>query len=84
MKDDATAKHYLYKYDVNSMMWNMIETPVQVKKVKFGEDALLYYLTPNNCVLDPNFKLIICGIIEFVILKGKKIIGIHDGVSDIP
>ena len=43
-----------------------------------------YYLAPNNCVYDQNYEQIVCGLKDFQVDKNQKIVGIHDGVSDLP
>ncbi|CDW90002.1 UNKNOWN [Stylonychia lemnae] len=77
--DMSEQKYFVYKYDIVTNIWTILDKTFQAKAVRFDRLGNMYYLTPKNCVLNSNKEEIICGLFDFEVTVNKEIIGLSDG-----
>ncbi|CDW85224.1 UNKNOWN [Stylonychia lemnae] len=74
----SDPKYHIYLYDVTSNLWNLTDPGFQAKAVRFDRLGKRFYLTPDNCVLNEQKQVLLCGVSDFEVTVDKKIYGLID------
>jgi len=48
----SSSKYFVYFYDTALGIWNLTDANFQAKAVRFDRLGNMFYLTPDNCVLN--------------------------------
>ncbi|CDW90321.1 UNKNOWN [Stylonychia lemnae] len=72
------TKYLVYLFDVASNLWSITNRTFQAKAVRFDRLGTMYYLSPDNCVLNSEKVPLVCGLSDFEVTVNKQIIGLND------
>ncbi|CDW84590.1 UNKNOWN [Stylonychia lemnae] len=71
-------KYSVYLYDISSNVWTLTDPTFEAKAVRFDRLGNIYYLTPDNCVLNSEKVELVCGLSDFEVTVKNEIIGLRD------